>query len=678
MMQQLEQLQKHEDTTREPEDQDSSSPGPSPAILPIHVPTPIYPFLFKSRLLPDTPIPAHMSLHHLEFQVVHATSWDDNYPPEQLVPKDRQQNVSNGGVRHGKGWQSQRLCAFPQEIILQLTGGPARILKIQVLSHHYKIASKLDIYVGSVQRRKEVVGMANSNIEKKTLSWEQMPKIIDYDNEEEDIKSENKLEEDIDLHLVKMNDEPYVHFRRLGYCALDSNERASFKARELKSIRLDIEGEYIRLVARRCHSNHLNQHNQVGLVGITIMGEPIDDLLDGESQTIPLEHVDNDVSRVSSPETCLVPVIQENSSSSIASLDHQKGDFASLYSILPSPGNDTIPERPIDFLQNNEQTATLISVFSEAKEAAVKAEDFHAAKVYKNSIELVERSVDQIEKLDARKKKAVEEEDFDNAAKFKYEIDAIKTSVQNSIISEGIQLDENGEVTVFDADLADIVGIADHSQPQVPEPSPPIEPVSGKNMPRIQLENFPIDASESAGRDPQKRQHGRINELQADAIAKDEYLRRSPSPLNLAPKSRTSSNASCVNPAVFSSETVSDQEPNTPTKTNPAIWEPYEDERPLPALANVKSSPIISPSAPEDELAEDEPEELSDLARSAFALSVQVFGDRIVAGFMSKKFKCRESALAEVTQRLDVEGACLDIKNVDKVIEGFCIFKKKN
>lgn len=516
--------------------------------------------------------------------------------------------------------------------------------------------------------------MANSNIEKKTLSWEQMPKIIDYDNEEEDIKSENKLEEDVDLHLGKMNDEPYVHFRRLGYCALDSNERANFKARELKSIRLDIEGEYIRLVARRCHSNHLNQHNQVGLVGITIMGEPIDDLLDGESQTIPLEHVDNDVSRVSSPESCVVPVIQENSSlrekeiESTPLIDHKNGDFASLYSILPSSGNDSVPEKPIDFLQNNEQTATLISVFNKAKEAAVKAEDFHAAKVYKNSIELVERSVDQIEELDALKKKAVEEEDFDNAAKFKYDIDAIKTLVQNSIITEGIQLDENGEVTVFDADLADIVGIADHYQPQVPEPSPPIEPVSGKNTQRIhKLENFPIDASESAGRDPQRRQHGRINELQVDAIAKDECLRRSPSPLNLAPKSRTSSNASCVNPAVFSSETVSDQEPNTPTKTNPAIWEHYEDERPLPALANVKSSPTISPSAPNDVLAEDEPEELSELARSAFALSVQVFGDRIVAGFMSKKFKCRESALVEVTQRLDVEGAGLDVENVDKL-----------
>ncbi|CAG8829895.1 8116_t:CDS:1, partial [Gigaspora rosea] len=46
------------------------------------------------------------------------------------------------------------------------------------------------------------------------------------------------------------------------YCALDSNERANYKARELKSVKLDAEGEYIRLVARSCHENLLNQYNQ--------------------------------------------------------------------------------------------------------------------------------------------------------------------------------------------------------------------------------------------------------------------------------------------------------------------------------------------------------------------------------------------------------------------------------
>ena len=126
--------------------------------------------------------------------------------------------------------------------------------------------------------------------EKKTLSWDKLKKVIDNDgmNSEDDDSSE---ENDYDIIRDNTaNTDPYILFRRLGYvlnsyhvislsqlriifsniiiksyryCALDNNERANYKARELKSVRLDAEGEYIRLVARRCHENHLNQYNQV-------------------------------------------------------------------------------------------------------------------------------------------------------------------------------------------------------------------------------------------------------------------------------------------------------------------------------------------------------------------------------------------------------------------------------
>ncbi|KAG9304583.1 hypothetical protein G9A89_020147 [Geosiphon pyriformis] len=669
-------------------------PISSPSFLPLKIPAPIYPFLFRPRTLSDTTINYyHMPLQQLDFKVIHATDWDENYPPEALVPKvtSHLQN-KNGGVKHGKGWQSPRLCAYPQEIILQLASGSARVLKLQILSHHYKIASKLDIYVGSVQRRKEMAGMANSNTikqEKKTLTWEQMPKIIDYDSEEGNNTEELEkvLDDDTDIHLDKLNDESYVHFRRLGYCALDSNERAQYKARELKSVRLDAECEYIRLVARRCHSNHLNQFNQVGLVGITVMGEPIDDLLEGESQTIPLEQADEDVSRVASPETCDIPVnrdLQQWPSHNI-SPDYGKGNFGSLSSIISSSANNNVaPEKPIDFLQDEGQTATLLAAFGRGKEAAVKGtnptlwffpvEDFHMAKVLKDSIELVQKCSQEIIKLGGLKKQAVEKEDFDSAAKFKAsrEIEEIKTAVQTTITDEGIQLDENGEVIVYD--IADIVGLAEH--PQVPPfvenlqvPTPTSSTISLESMRKIS--NSSIDPFESAGRDKQKRQNSRqiksSNDRKQISVITNN-LGRPSSPLRLS-KSRTSSNASRMNAPAFSSATVSDQEPLTPTsptKTNPAIWESYEDERPIPALANNKSC-LMAP-VPSDDLAEDEPEELSDLARSAFALSVQVFGDQVVACLLSKKFKWRETALTDVTQRLDAESEGHDVEGIDKSI----------
>lgn len=41
-----------------------------------------------------------------------------------------------------------RCQSYPQDLIIHLLCGPARITKIQLLSHHYKIATKVDIYVG--------------------------------------------------------------------------------------------------------------------------------------------------------------------------------------------------------------------------------------------------------------------------------------------------------------------------------------------------------------------------------------------------------------------------------------------------------------------------------------------------------------------------------------------------
>ncbi|CAG8487062.1 2062_t:CDS:10 [Ambispora leptoticha] len=693
----------------------------SPAIAPIKAPAPIFPFHFRPRhILPPPSIPYyHMPLQHLEFEVIHATGWDNNYPPEQVIPKDRLHfdNPSAAGVKHGKGWQSPRFCSYPQEIILQLTSGPARILKIQILSHHYKIASKLDIYVGSVQQRKEMLGMVsanpnNSNVVSKNkqetlLSWDRMPKIIDnettYDDDGniiETAEGPKELTDDDDKDaqdLDKLNDGPYVHFRRLGYCSLDSNERAQYKARELKSVKLDTEGEYVRFVARKCHSNHLNQYNQVGIVGITVMGEPVDDLLDGENE---------DVSRVASPETCVVPITHDinqwpspvpnsnaniNDKNSMPTTTATNENLTSSYSILPATADDyhcaddknnIAPEKPADFLHDPEKTATLVAAFGRAKVKAVDIEDFHLAKVFKHSIELVQKSAIEIGKLDKLKKEAITEENYDDAAKYKAskQIEEIETKVQETIIDEGIQLDESGEVIV--SDVKDIVGLADY--PQVP---PIAETVHAPSTPISQPTTISRKNTEMTFNNQDQIKYQRTK--RQDSTYNDKYphyptniitesLRRSPSPLSLAPKSRTSSNASRMN--------ASDQEPLTPTSptshkatlfstptaatslsfndnNNPTTWETIEDERPLPALSNSRS-PVIPPLVDD----EDESEQLSNLARSAFALPVSMYGEKVVANLLSKKFKLREAALTEVIQRLDVnQGRGKDLDGADKV-----------
>jgi hypothetical protein len=46
-----------------------------------------------------------------------------------------------------RGWQCARFSKFPQELVLRLDH-PARIHQIQLLSHEYKIATKIELYTG--------------------------------------------------------------------------------------------------------------------------------------------------------------------------------------------------------------------------------------------------------------------------------------------------------------------------------------------------------------------------------------------------------------------------------------------------------------------------------------------------------------------------------------------------
>ena len=46
-----------------------------------------------------------------------------------------------------RGWQCARFSKFPQELVLRLAH-PARVHQIQLLSHEYKIATKIELFTG--------------------------------------------------------------------------------------------------------------------------------------------------------------------------------------------------------------------------------------------------------------------------------------------------------------------------------------------------------------------------------------------------------------------------------------------------------------------------------------------------------------------------------------------------
>ena len=108
----------------------------------------------------------------LRFVVVHCSSEDDDYPAGEL-------NVHSPNTR---GWQSARFCDYPQEIGIEFVdaadrGTAVAISQIQLLSHQSKIATRVELFVGTG---------------------------VDYDT---------------------------AQFTRLGYFSLDSNERSKFTVR---------------------------------------------------------------------------------------------------------------------------------------------------------------------------------------------------------------------------------------------------------------------------------------------------------------------------------------------------------------------------------------------------------------------------------------------------------------
>ena len=60
-----------------------------------------------------------------------------------------------------------------------------------------------------------------------------------------------------------------------GSClSLDNNERSGYRARELKSVYVDVRCNFKKLRLHKCFINKYNLYNQVGIVAINVLGSP--------------------------------------------------------------------------------------------------------------------------------------------------------------------------------------------------------------------------------------------------------------------------------------------------------------------------------------------------------------------------------------------------------------------
>ncbi|XP_035237128.1 centrosomal protein of 104 kDa isoform X1 [Anguilla anguilla] len=285
--------------------------------------------------------------HKIGFGVASSSSHEDNYSAKELMVHAPTVN----------GWRSARSCPYPQEITLQLVER-SRIRKLQLLAHQYMISAKIEFHVG------------------------------------------DSLPEGSSPHAAD-------RLRRLGYVSLSDNEKTGFKARELKSVHVDAVGTYLRLTFHRNHANRCNLYNQVALVAINILGDPVDGK---EMDTIPTRD----------------QLIEQylNSTQHEMALD---GTYSGKCDSI-SPLDDLA----FDMYQDPE-VAQIVRRLDEKKQDAVRQERYELAKTLKQAMADLQKVGERLGRYEVEKRSAIEKEDYDTAKQKKDQMEEYRLKVYQQL-----------------------------------------------------------------------------------------------------------------------------------------------------------------------------------------------------------------------------------------------------
>ncbi|CAF2057327.1 unnamed protein product [Rotaria magnacalcarata] len=333
----------------------------------------------------------------IHFQVAHSTSSDEQHPASELN-------------HHGplvNGWQSSRFSIYPQEIILQLENY-VRLRRIQLLSHQHLIASKIEFFMGDC-------------------------------TSDESVTLEN------------------ARYTRLGYIELSSNERTGFKARELKSIHIDAEGIFIKLVIHKNYANRSNMYNQVSIVAINLLGDDIDKSIENS----------------------------ENQSETAA--NNARSDQISIIDDLAFA------------MYQDREIAAIIKNLDRKKQECVHDEKFEQARKFKQAIQELIKVGERLARYEVEKRQAIENEDYETAQskKDKMELYRTETYKQLQLLNLLDVVIEGGEGTEFLKRLQEIENNEQQQQDIYNQESPrPLRQQNyGRNRNPTQMHRSPESAA---------------------------------------------------------------------------------------------------------------------------------------------------------------------------------------
>lgn len=186
----------------------------------------------------------------------------------------------NESTYNNEGWQSQRNCTYPQILIIQPLqeddigsvnhnddyddeesnskhGGRKRnneknmpkcteitrptssfyLTKMKILGHNCKIPQKIEIYTSLSSTTNDNNDHINTSDSSETESTHRDETVNNWINDEK------------------------LSFKRMGYVTFDNNTKTKYRARELKSITMNVEVTYIKLVIHPCHGYKKEGYN---------------------------------------------------------------------------------------------------------------------------------------------------------------------------------------------------------------------------------------------------------------------------------------------------------------------------------------------------------------------------------------------------------------------------------
>eukprot|EP00668_Euglena_longa_P032224 GGOE01041524.1.p1 GENE.GGOE01041524.1~~GGOE01041524.1.p1 ORF type:complete len:857 (-),score=246.28 GGOE01041524.1:242-2812(-) len=284
-------------------------------------------------------------MSRLLFQVCHCWSEEDGFPGTELM--------FHTAVT--KGWHSARFTKFPVEVGLQFEG-LVSIKSLHFLCHEFMVPTRVDVMVCEPDETQLATAMFPT--------YEKAP------------------------------------WQRLGHFFFGSNEDKQFKARELKTVHINVPTVFVRLLLDKCHLNPYNFYNQVSLVAIEAIGEML------------------------KPLRLLTPIRKPKL---------PEMDLKALRPPSTGPAGGPPVASSLDPV-----TAQKIKDFEAQKTVAVQNEEFDVAKQLKVKIDALKSVASRLQQLETDKRQAIAQEDYDRAKALKMEIEAVRRQAMGIATAAGM------------------------------------------------------------------------------------------------------------------------------------------------------------------------------------------------------------------------------------------------